>query len=273
MNIYFLDSFPIWLIYLVLGLGFWASVEGGYILGEKRQRSTEYVDEGRSSQAGIVLGAILGLAGFLLAFTYSMAGSQFDSRRLLVIDDANAIGTAFLRADYLPEPHRTTSRKLFFEYVAQRDTLFTDVREAQLVRAEGIQQELWLEAAAVARKEPTPVTSAYIQALNEVIDLHAKRVNVETWLRTPDMVIAMLAMLCVLMMILSGYLLGLRERRYGFPTVAMIFTYATVFLLVVDLDRPARGLFSVDQAPMVQLRDSIQRDMEGDDVADAAPGG
>ena len=74
------------------------------------------------------------------------------------------------------------------------------------------------------------------------------------------------------MMILSGYLLGLRERRYGFPTVTMIFTYATVFLLVVDLDRPAQGLFSVDQAPIVQLRDSIQRDMAGDDMENAASG-
>ncbi len=261
MSTHFLDIVPIWVIYLALGLLFWAAVEGGYVLGQRRQRSTEYVDEGRSAQAGIVLGAMLGLAGFMLGFTYSMAGSQFDSRRQLVIDDVNAIGTAFLRTEHLPEPQRTTSRKLFSAYVARRDTLFDESRAAQLARAEQLQQQLWAEATAVAREAPTPVTSLYIQSLNELIDLHSKRVYVEAWVRIPDMVIAVLALLSILMMILTGYLLGLRERRYGFPTLVMMLTYATVFLLVIDLDRPVKGLFAVDQAPMVQLRESIQREM------------
>ena len=271
MSVHFLDAIPIWVLYLGLGLLLWAAVEGGYFLGERRQRSTEYVDESRTAQAGIVLGAMLALAGFMLGFTYSMAGSQFDSRRQLVIDDVNAIGTAFLRTAYLPEPQRTTSRKLFSEYVAGRDTLFVESREAKLDRAEQLQQQLWDEATALARKAPTPVISLYIQSLNELIDLHGKRVYVESWVRIPDMVIATLALLSILMMVLTGYLLGLRERRYGFPTVVMMLTYATVFLLVIDLDRPARGLFYVDQEPMVQLGASIQREMTRDPAVTVTP--
>ncbi len=271
MSVHFLDAIPIWVLYLGLGLLLWAAVEGGYFLGERRQRSTEYVDESRTAQAGIVLGAMLALAGFMLGFTYSMAGSQFDSRRQLVIDDVNAIGTAFLRTAYLPEPQRTTSRKLFSEYVAGRDTLFVESREAKLDRAEQLQQQLWDEATALARKTPTPVISLYIQSLNELIDLHGKRVYVESWVRIPDMVIATLALLSILMMVLTGYLLGLRERRYGFPTVVMMLTYATVFLLVIDLDRPVRGLFYVDQEPMVQLGTSVQREMTRDPAVSVTP--
>ncbi len=261
MRTHFLDPVPVWGICLGIVLVSWAAVELGYVLGERRQRSTEYVDEGRSAQAGIVLGAMLGLAGFLLAFTYSMAGSQFDSRRQLVIDDVNAIGTAFLRAQQLPEPHGAVSRELLLEYVTRRDKLFAEALEVNLARAEEIHRELWAEASAVARETPTPVTALYIQSLNEVIDLHGKRVNVETWVRIPDMVIVTLVLLTFLMMILTGYLLGLRERRYGFPTVVMIVTYAVVFVLVIDLDRPVRGLFHVDQAPMVDLGASIQEEM------------
>ena len=264
MTVHFLDGIPIWVICPGLLLLFVGAVEGGYILGQRRQRRTEYVDEGRSAQAGIVLGALLGLAGFLLAFTYSMAGSQFDSRRQLVIDDVNAIGTAFLRTHQLPEPQRTASRKLFLDYVTKRDTLFAEAREERLAHAEEVQQRLWAEATAVALEAPTPVTSIYIQSLNEMIDLHGKRVYVESWVRIPDMVFATLILLSFLMMILTGYLLGLRERRYGFPTVVMIFTYATVFLLVIDLDRPVQGLFHVDQAPMAELQASIEREMRLD---------
>jgi len=257
----FLDSVPIWAVYLGLLLLFLAAVEGGYVLGDRRQKSTDYVDESRTAQAGIVLGALLTLAALLLAFTFSMAGSQFDSRRQLVIDDVNAIGTAFLRAQSLPMPQRVASRELLSQYVAERATLFDESLAQRLARAEQMQQQLWAAVTEVAHQEPTPVVSLYMQALNELIDLHTKMVSVEVWVRIPDLIIATLALLSLATMVLTGYLLGLRERRYGFPTVLMVFTYATVFGMVIDLDRPARGLFQVNQAPMVQLSESIQAEL------------
>jgi len=257
----FLDSVPIWAVYLGLLLLFLAAVEGGYVLGDRRQKATDYVDESRTAQAGIVLGALLTLSALLLAFTFSMAGSQFDSRRQLVIDDVNAIGTAFLRAQSLPTPQHVASRELLAQYVAERATLFDDSLENRLAHADQVQQQLWAEATEVARQAPTPVVSLYMQALNEMIDLHAKRVSVEVWVRIPDLIIATLALLSFATMVLTGYLLGLRERRYGFPTALMIFTYATVFGLVIDLDRPARGLFQVNQTPMEQLSESIRAEL------------
>ena len=259
MPIHFFDAFPIPILYLgLIGL-FAIAVEVGYLLGDRRQKNTDYVDESRTAQSGVVLGAMLTLSGFLLGFTFSMAGGQFDDRRAMVIDDSNAIGTAFLRAGQLPEPQRSTSLRLFSDYIDNRATLFEDAAGEQLLRSDSIQNRLWDEASAVATSKPTPIVSIYVQALNQMIDIHSKRVYIELYMRIPDAVIATLAALSTLTMALTGYLLGLRGKRWGLPTVLMIVTYATVFVIVVDLDRPTRGLFSVDNTPILELKERIQR--------------
>ena len=266
MDANFLDPIPVLVLYLGLFVLFLVAVELGYWLGDRRQRSTEYEDEGRSTQAGIVLGAMLGLSSFMLGFTFSMAGGQFDSRRALLIDDINAIGTAFLRTATLPEPHRASHRRLFADYVERRATLFDDAPAAQLERSERIQSDLFTDAAARAREAPTPVLAIYVQALNEMIDVHGKRVYVEYFVRIPDMVFLTLAVLSVITLTLAGYLLGLRQKRWGLPTALMIFAYATVFLIVVDLDRPTRGLFVVSGEPMLELRDEIRESVASDEA-------
>jgi hypothetical protein len=102
----FFDKIPYLAVFIGLFLLFFLSVEAGYLLGRWRGPSADTLAESRKAQAGNVLGAMLALVGFLLAFTFGMAGSQYDVRRHLVIDEANAIGTTFLRAAHLPEPHR-----------------------------------------------------------------------------------------------------------------------------------------------------------------------
>ncbi len=103
-----------------------------------------------------------------------------------------------------------------------------------------------------------------VHALNQMIDVHGKRVYVEYFVRIPDMVLLTLAVLSVLTHLLAGYLLGLRQRRWGIPTALMIFTYATVFSIVTDLDRPARGLFFVHPEPMLELRDTVRESVAAD---------
>lgn len=264
MSAQFLDFVPAWLLCLLLVCLFWAAVELGYKLGDRRQRATEYVDEGRSAQAGIVLGALLTVASLMLAFTFSMAGGQFDARRTLVIEDVNAIGTAFLRAEHLPEPQRTRSRRLWVAYVDGRDTLFRDFVPAALKKALEQQESLWKEVSGLAREQRDPILAIYIQAMNEVIDLHTKRVNAQNWMRLPDMILLVLAMLSTATMLLTGYLLGLRQKRYGLPTALMILIYATIYLIVIDLDRPRRGMFTINQKPMIELQASMQSALRED---------
>lgn len=264
MNAHFLDAIPVFVLYLILLVLFLGAVEIGYLLGDRRQRSTEGSDEGRSTQAGIVLGAMLGLTSFMLGFTFAQAGGQFDDRRQLLIQDMNAIGTAFLRTAVLPEPQHSRSRQLFVDYVERRATLFDDAPAEQLARSERIQRDLFSDATELARERPTPILSIYIQALNHMIDIHGERVYVEYFVRIPDMVFVTLAVLTTLTLTLAGYLLGMRQRRWGLPTALMIFTYATVFLIVTDLDRPARGLFFVRAEPMLELRDQVRESVLAD---------
>lgn len=268
MSAPFIDSIPEWLLYLLLLFLFWTNLELGYKLGDRRQRATDYVDEGRSAQAGIVLGALLTVASLMLAFTFSMAGSQFNARRELVIEDINAIGTAFLRAEQLPEPQRSRSRQLWVAYVDGRDTLFKDSDPVALKKALAQQNMLWDELLGLSPQQRDPILSLYVQALNEVIDLHTKRVNVQDWMRLPDMIIVVLVVLSTATMLLTGYLLGLRQNRYGLPTALMIFIYATVYLIVIDLDRPRRGMFTINQQPMIELHTNMQSAILKDETSD-----
>ena len=77
-------------------------------------------------------------------------------------------------------------------------------------------------------------------------------------MRLPDMIIVVLVVLSTATMLLTGYLLGLRQNRYGLPTALMIFIYATVYLIVIDLDRPRRGMFTINQQPMIELHTNMQ---------------
>ena len=168
MSAQFLDFLPAWAVYLLLLALFWGAVETGYKLGDLRQRATSYVDEGRSAQAGIVLGALLTVTSLLLGFTFSMAGGQFDARRKLVIEDVNAIGTAFLRAEQLPEPERTASRGLWAEYVDGRYTLFKEADPEAMHEAQAQQDALWREVSTLAQEKRDPILAIYVQAMNEV---------------------------------------------------------------------------------------------------------
>jgi len=256
-----LDQIPLWALYATIILLFFLSVECGLLLGRSRT-NLEAVTEGMTAQTATVLGALLALNGFLLAFTFSMAGGQFDSRRRLVIQDVNAIATTFLYTDQLPEPQRSNSRLLLGEYLDDRHLLLTSSRPELLANSESLHDRLWAEASAVAQDDRTPVLAIYLQSLNQMIDVHGERAHIEDWVRIPGMVIVTLAFLSLVSMTLTGYLLALRNRRYRIPTALMVLSYATVFLLVIDLDRPVQGLFSVSQDPIIELHGAVHTKLE-----------
>lgn len=249
----FLDAVPYLAVYIILLLFFFLAVEAGYRLGRWRRPGSDALNESRKAQSSTTLGAMLALVSFLLAFTFSMAGSQYDTRRRLVVDHANAIGTTFLRAAHMPEPHRANIRGLLREYVSFRHISVGEISAELKARSSQVEQQLWAEATAIAQKERTPIVAIFIQSLNEMIDLNAKRVDISIWRRIPDMLFVTLGFLSVLVMILTGYWLGFAARRHMFPLSLLIITYATAFLLVVDLDRPRGGFFRVSQQPMIEL--------------------
>ena len=254
----FLDIIPPWVIYISLLIIFFLSIELGLIIGRRRGKNKEKLAESRKAQGGAVLTAIFALVAFLLAFTYSMAGAQYNARRHLIIDHANVIKICYYRAEQMPEPHRTKIRLLLREYAKIRFNVdlenFTDV----ITYTEQLEQQIWAEATLITQRDNSPIVSIFIQSVNQIFDIHARRLSVALWTRIPVMLILTLAFLTALSMMLYGYLIGLAHQRQDITRSFLIFAYATVFLLVIDLDRPQGGFFKISEQPMIELYNKIK---------------
>ena len=113
---------------------------------------------------------------FLLAITMGMASDRFDARRGLVLEETNAIGTAYLRAGYLDEPASSDLRDLLREYVPLRIATSNDaLLVANLERSQQLLDQMWAITEDVARAQPSDVTALFVESMNEVIDLHTSR--------------------------------------------------------------------------------------------------
>jgi hypothetical protein len=252
------DSLPLWGVFVVTVVVVFLSVEGGFRLGRYRGHRPEHEQE---APVGAMVGATLGLLAFILAFTFGMAASRFDTRKELVLDEANAIGTTYLRAELLPEPERTKIRDLLREYVDVRlpkGVLTLEKIKQAIGRSEDLHGQLWSQAVAISEKNPGSIIAAlFIQSLNEVIDLHSKRVTAGLRNRIPQTIWVALYFVAVLAMAAMGYHTGLTGRRSLVANLAIILTFSAVILLIVDLDRPQEGLLKVSQQAMVDLQKQL----------------
>ena len=253
-----LDAVPLWGVFLLTLATVVVAVEIGYQLGRFRRRRS---DEEKEAPVGAIVAATLGLLAFMLAFTFSLAATRYDSRRMVVLDEANAIGTTFLRAGMLPEPHGAECRKLLKNYVDVRlhAAESGDVEEV-LSESGKLHRALWDQATQAAAKDPhSIVTGLFIQSLNEVIDLHSKRVLLALRNRIPEIVWLALYFITVLSMSALGYQEGLARSRRSLAVLSLMLTFSAVILLIADLDRPREGLVRVSQRSMLDLRESHPR--------------
>src|SRR6476660_8156724 len=160
-----LDSLPILGVFVAFAIVSLLFYEGGFKFGRWYQERTPGEQEGPTN---MLVGSILALLAFLLAVTMGMASDRFDARRGVVLDEANAIGTTYLRAGYLPEPASSQIRELLREYVPLR-IVATGANLAQdIKRSEEIQQQIWAITEEVAKTTTQgDLTSTFIEALNE----------------------------------------------------------------------------------------------------------
>jgi hypothetical protein len=175
----------------------------------------------------------------------------------LILNEANAIGTTYLRAALLPEPHRTEIRNILREYTDVRlETGQPEKIERAVRRSEEMHKRLWSQAVEVGQKKPDPIAALFIGSLNEVIDLHAKRVTAGRS-RIPGIIWVVLYLVMILSMETVGYYSGLNGTRRSLAELALILAFSAVMLLVADLDRPLEGLLKANQQPLIDLRNSI----------------
>jgi hypothetical protein len=215
--------------------------------------------EEKETPVGSMVGATLGLLAFMLAFTFGLAGSRFEDRRQVLLSEANAIGTTYLRAAMLPEPMRTEAQNLLREYVDVRiEAVQPGKLDQAITKSEELHTRLWSVAVAATEKDRSPITALYVQSLNEMIDVHAKRVMAGVRSRVPGMIWIVLYLLAILSMVMIGYHEGLTKSRRSIAVIALVLGFSSVLYLIADLDRPVHGTLRVSQQSMIDLRKSMK---------------
>lgn len=250
------DVLPVWTLFpITLIIGLFAVELGRRVATHRGQRAKNKTE----APVAPIVAATLGLLAFLLAFTFGMAASRFEERKQAVLAESNAISASYLRAAMLPEPTSTDARSLLREYADVRLAGVQPSQYAQaLAKSEELHKRLWSTAVAAAQKERSPMTSLFMQSLNDVIGLHERRVMAAVYNRVPGAIWIGLYVLFVLAMAVMGYYEGMGGTRRSLAVFAMVLAFSTVFALIADLDRPGEGLLQVNQQSMLDLQKSMK---------------
>ena len=249
-----------WAIALIVFLACLVAAEIGYLLGRRGAKS----GAAKKEHLGAVQAAAAALLGLLLAFSVSMAVSRFEARKAAVVEEANAIGTAYMRASLLPESQRRQAQRLFALYVDVRLELARpdwylnaehDLRDQEVA----LQEQQWWLGRQVAEQDPRAVTGGlYLEALNEMIDSQARR---DHGLRNhvPETLIYLIVAVAMLTLGIMGYVSGLSGGRSLTAVLVLSLMITAVLFVIVDFDRPYRGLLTVSQLSMVEVQQTIER--------------
>jgi hypothetical protein len=208
---------------------------------------------------GAVVGAMLGLLAFMLAFTFGLAATRFDARRMAVLEEANAIGTTYQRAGLLEEPYRSQVRSILREYVDMRVAgVLQGTYEQTIIRSEELQRQLWAQAEVLGRKHPREsIIGLFIQSLNSLMDLHAKRVMLVMRNHIPGSIWIALYLISSLAMGGMGYHAGLSGSKRSPIILSLALTFSLIILLIADLDLPQEGLLDVSEQSMIDVRNMM----------------
>ncbi len=230
-----------------------AALEAGFRLG---RRASADADPRAAGQVGAVQGAMLGLLGLLLAFSFAAAGSRFIEKQDLIVTEANAIGTASLRADLLDEPHRSELRAALKNYTDYRVELSARlgarIDPDAFEEVERQHERIWGVALAGVTARPAS-TMGVLNPVNEVIDLHSTRMAAGKK-HVPAVVMALLISCSVLAIAVMGYGSGMGGRRRAPLTVSLAVLISAALWITIDLDHPRAGLLQLNDGPLKQLR-------------------
>jgi hypothetical protein len=242
-----------------LFLGVLATQEIGRRIAIRRVRRGDVDITG----GGVVDGAVFALLGLLIAFTFSTAASRFDERRSLVVEEANDIGTAYLRLNLLPPDAAQHLRERFREYLDVRLATYRalpdmDAAKAGLARTAELQQQIWEEALA-ASANTQPATMLLVPALNSMFDIVTTRTRAADT-HPPLAIFGLLYCLVLLGGALAGYSTAKSKEREWMHMMLFAITLAGAVYVILDLEYPRLGFIRVDQADkvLVDLRESMK---------------
>lgn len=261
-----INTAPLWLIAFAL---FGSMCVAAFIAAWIRDRRARGAgakpveDKEESGDEGYLVSAVLGLLALLLGFTFSLAVDRYDTRRLLVRDEANAIGAAYRLAGLLDEPNRQDTRKVMVAYLDNRIALgraHPGVEQARLLAVNNaLIADLWTQAAAAFPAiKGYDWSSTYLDAVNQVVELDASR-KLARVARVPSAVFDVLFVYMITSAFVLGYVLRGQGRRIAASFLMGLFVLALV--LIIDVDRPTSGGVVESQLPMEMLRAQISAEM------------
>lgn len=246
--------------FLVFLLSLAVFTAAAWIGATRFARARAHVDQHRD-EFGVIQGATLTLLALIIGFTFSMALNRYELRINLEEEEANAIGTEYLRADLLPAPEAVRVRSLLKSYIDQR-VLFYEARELderEQVDAETarLQSELWAAVRGPATANPSPLTALVVSGMNDVIN--SQGYTQAAWTnRIPPAAWVLMASIALFATLLVG--IGIRTRKDGFAWVLLVLPVvtATSFFLIADIESPRQGTIRVVPQNLLDLSRTLQ---------------
>jgi hypothetical protein len=240
-------------IFLFSFLVLWLSAEIGAAL-----RKRKALEDDLRHDLDVVVAAILTLLGLIIGFSFSMATSRYDQRKNYEEEEANAIGTEYVRADLLAPAPAARMRSLLSEYLNQRILFYQTRDDAQLRRIDDataqLQRGLWSTVES-ATEPPTPVLALAVSGMNDVLNSQGYT-QAAWWNRIPTAAWALMIIIAIFANAMFGY--GARRVKAGFLHVVVLpLVLSIAFLLIADIDSPRRGVIRVTPENLISLAHSL----------------
>jgi len=232
----------------------WLSARIGIWFRAKRK----ILDDDARKDFDVVLTSTLTLLSLIVGFTFSMAISRYDQRKNYEEEEANAIGTEYVRLDMLPASDAAKTKDLLVKYLNQRILFYQSRNWGQLQQINAdtaqLQNELWSSLKAPAAAQPNPVTALSIAGMNDVLNTQGYT-QAAWWNRIPTAAWVLLGIIAIFGSALMGY--SIRGARPTLAILVLPLTVATSFLLIADIDSPRGGLIHVRPQNLISLSQSL----------------
>lgn len=261
MSAAWLYELPLWVSGTLILILLLLAIEFGFRLGLSIRRSNEKAAD--TTRGDVTVGALLALLGLLLAFTYAFSLGRADLRKQAVVHEANAIGTAFLRADLAAEPGRTMLRKRLLEYTRTRLVTYemanTQEELRQVVqRSLQAQAELWpATRKALDGDIPGPIQASIVTAINGVLDAHTMRLAAALD-HIPGVVLVLIVLVAAISLATAAHNAGLRGNISRLRMGAFAFVLAALIVVIIDFDMPLHGLIQRSNESLSALIPDIE---------------
>lgn len=261
-SLFSMQALPQMFTYLVTIIIVLIALRVGYQLAIVLKRKKNIIDDG---PAGTLVASVMGLLAFILAFAFSSTTDRFNTRKQLLLEEVNAIETAYMRADLIPEPYQAEAKDAIRTYVDLRVEL-VDAPDSLIYYVDQsiqVQNKMWDIVQAISKEElqNADIVSLFVEAVTNVIEMQNNRFTVGVIYKIPQEVWFLLYTLILFSMVSMGYLFGLKQELNWSMFLILSIAFSAVIILIADLDKSGaatNSIIQINQQPLIDLQKRIQ---------------